>query len=148
MKKIYMIMLLTSISLWADFSRDDTTQIVTDSNTGLEWQDDAIGSTMNWQSAIDYCEDTLSLDGHDDWRLPNINELKTLIDRSKYDPVIVRAFSNFSYSDYCSSTINKSNSNDVWIVNFGNGKVKFYNKSNEYYNNSKGYYVRCVRAGE
>ena len=133
-------MLLTSISLWADFSRDDTTQIVTDSNTGLEWQDDAIGSTMTWQSAIDYCEG-LSLDGFEDWRLPNINELKTIVDRSKVNPAIVSGFDNVLSSYYWSSTTAKNYSNYARIVHFDDGYVDVSSKSNSLY-------VRCVRAGE
>jgi uncharacterized protein (TIGR02145 family) len=34
--------------------------------------------TMNWEEAADYCEN-LSVCGHDDWRLPNIDELRKLV---------------------------------------------------------------------
>jgi len=70
MKKILLITTGLSLGLMADanrFSRDDTTQIVTDTTTGLQWQDDANASslTKKWTEAIDYCE-ALTLGGHDD----------------------------------------------------------------------------------
>lgn len=43
---------------------------------GLFWSERA--GRMHWQEAADYCE-TLEDDGHDDWRLPTINELRTII---------------------------------------------------------------------
>jgi hypothetical protein len=51
-----------------------------DTETGLCWQDPPYQKERGlcWEAANDYC-DELSFDGHDDWRLPNINELRTLL---------------------------------------------------------------------
>ena len=43
----------------------------------LIWSDRS-SSNMNWQSAINYCQN-LNEGGHSDWRLPTISELKTTI---------------------------------------------------------------------
>jgi len=49
--------------------------VVIDYKNSLEWEDD-INVTLDgeWATAINLCED-LVLGGHDDWRMPNINEL-------------------------------------------------------------------------
>ena len=59
---------------------------VTDTSTMLIWQQQTAGS-MTWEAAISYCEG-LSLGGHDDWRLPNTNELQSLVDYTRYYPAI------------------------------------------------------------
>lgn len=46
-------------------------------NKGLQWSSRSFNE-MNWQSAINYCQN-LHEGGHSDWRLPNIDELRTLI---------------------------------------------------------------------
>lgn len=45
----------------------------------LMWAVQSNGENINWESAIQYC-DNLVLDGHGDWRLPSIDELEALYD--------------------------------------------------------------------
>jgi hypothetical protein len=51
---------------------------VTDTATRLMWEQNTGPSRRSWQDAIHYC-DALTLAGHDDWRLPEIWELFSLI---------------------------------------------------------------------
>ncbi len=138
MKQILLIMIGLSALLSADFTKSGN--IVTDNTTQLQWQDDAIGNTMDWQSAIGHCE-SLPLDGYSDWRLPNINELKSIIDRSKVDQAIADGFDYTSSLHYWSSTTYEGDKGYAWNVYFYGGSVRSHNKSNDFY-------VRCVRAGQ
>ena len=49
-----------------------------DPTTGLCWQDPPEETTRNWDDAMAYC-DGLDVAGHDDWHLPSINELRSLV---------------------------------------------------------------------
>jgi hypothetical protein len=49
-----------------------------DSTSNLSWEVTPSGGSETWQSAVDSCA-ALSLCGHDDWRLPTISELRSLI---------------------------------------------------------------------
>ena len=140
MKKTLLITIGLSAMLFADFTRNR--DMVTDTTTGLQWQDNTEASTVtkNWTEAIDYCEN-LTLGGYSDWRLPNINELKSIVDRSKSNPAIVDAFINVSSNYYWSSTTSVDYEGNAWVVGFNLGYVGNYLKSYSYY-------VRCVRAGQ
>jgi len=132
-------MLGLSIVLLADFIRDDSKQIVTDSTTTLQWQDDT-NITKTWTEAISYCE-ALSLGGYSDWRLPNFNELYSISDHSKRDPAIDSTFVNVLSDHYWSSTTVLGDEDYAWYINFINGGDGRYDKSNIRY-------VCCVRDGE
>ena len=140
MKQILLITIGLSISLFADFTRDDTTKIVTDNETGLQWQDNETASIMIWQDAINYCEN-LTLGDYNDWRLPNINELTSIVDDTKVNPSLSPVFKFFASYGYWSSTTRAGSSGYAWIVSFYYGYQYYYNKN---YSS----YVRCVRAGQ
>ncbi len=53
-------------------------EVVTDTKTGLMWQRKDAGTSVTHKEAVEYCE-SLKLGGYDDWRLPSIDELRTLI---------------------------------------------------------------------
>ncbi len=75
---------------------------VTDTGTGLMWQQSRAPSTYTWELALNYCENLiLNNDGqwtvgtgnasgakHSDWRLPTAKELESIVDTTRYDPTI------------------------------------------------------------
>ena len=140
MKKILLITISISMLLFADFIKNG--DIVTDTVTNLQWQDnaDAKNITKSWLGAINYCEN-LTLGGYNDWRLPNINELISIVDRSKSSPTIVGGFTNVESSNYWSSTTDDVHRFFAWDVGFSYGHVDVNNKN-------VSNYVRCVRAGQ
>jgi len=136
MKTILVIMISLSSIVYAEFTKIDN--IVKDSLSKLEWQDDAVGSLMQWEAAINYCE-ALTIDKYSDWRLPNINELNSIADRSKVNPAIVNSFENTGSYNYWSSTSYENPKNDAWFVTFNNNGGTYHTSKDS------NYYVRCVR---
>ena len=110
---------------------------VTDTLTGFMWQQASQG-TMTWESAISSCE-SLSLANYNDWRLPNRNELQSLVDYSKYNPAIDTAFfPNTMSSYYWTSTFLNNGS---WAIDLNDGNVVRYTETGSYY-------VKAVRGGK
>jgi len=62
---------------------------VTDNLTGLMWTKDAqqISGWMTWVDALIACNN-LFFAGYNDWRLPNVRELASLIDYGQYNPAL------------------------------------------------------------
>jgi PKD repeat protein/pimeloyl-ACP methyl ester carboxylesterase len=113
---------------------------VTDTSTGLIWQRETAGE-MTWEAAISYCEG-LSLGGYSDWRLPNRNDLLSLVDYTRYDPAIdTTAFPDTMSSYYWSSTTYAPYSVYAWCVYFDYGLVSHDLRSYDSY-------VRAVRSGQ
>lgn len=109
------------------------------------WTADASGLTtpafMDWATAIVNCE-ALDYAGHDDWRLPNIKELQSLVDYGVYSPAIDSSkFPNGQSDYYWSGTTYVDGSGFAWIVDFFDGSVGFGGKTGSYY-------VRPVRSSQ
>src|SRR4030095_9358518 len=107
---------------------DNGDETVTDNCTGLMWQKDTAdtspddGGAVRWCDALAYCEN-LSFGGHDDWRLPNIRELQSLVDYGRFNPAIDPVFGTLSPRDvYWSSTSIAVNPSHAWHVRFYSGE--------------------------
>lgn len=141
MKKILFLALCIASTVFGanGVHRDGAKGIVIDTRTGLVWQDDAAAATTTatWANAITICEN-LVLGGYSDWRLPNINELKSIRDMSRSSPAIEATFANTASNYYWSSTSYAADTTNAWDVDFGNGVVDWFNKTGSGY-------VRCVR---
>ena len=135
---------------------------ITDSQTGLMWEklsdDGSIhdkDNTYTWSDTFDTKIAALNgaaFAGHDDWRLPNINELQSLANYGVMLPALNNAAFNVGCSPGCtvttcsctmlnyywSSTSNEQNPSNTWNVNSAFGNISQIAKS------ASGY-VRTVR---
>ena len=152
MKKILLYLIVSSTVLLADsarFTRNTSTNIVTDRAAHFMWQDneDAVTIKKSWQGAIDYCEAS-SLGGYDDWRLPNINELNLIVEgpeirrifRFKSPRTYAPVYSYWSSTTYASSTMMKA-----WVIAFQESALvtrQFPVSKSDHR------YIRCIRATE
>jgi hypothetical protein len=119
---------------------DNNDGTVTDNVTTLMWQKQDDGTTRTWESAITYCENlNLPSGGYSDWRLPNIKELKSIVDNTTSNPAIdTGKFPATVSSMYWSATTYHFNTSSAWPVDFYDGLVGSRDKS-------LSTYVRCVR---
>lgn len=132
---------------------------ITDNVTGLMWQQDP-GEKMTWEEAVKNAKN-FELGGYDDWRLPTIKELYSLIQFNGVTgmsadssiPYIDTDYFAFKYGDvtgerfidsqYATSTIYESttmgNNTTMFGVNLADGRIKGYPIGN------KEFYVMYVR---
>jgi hypothetical protein len=83
---------------------DNGNSTVTDNRTNLIWQQGLTGYLpVAWESALSYCQG-LSLGGYSDWRLPNIKELESITDDTRWNPAIDTNYFYAINDDYWSST--------------------------------------------
>jgi len=111
-----------------------------DPKTTLEWQCES-GGEMSWNEALQYAQ-SLSLSGKDDWRIPTVLELDTLLDRKtlfdKMRPDMRKEVPFRDTLSYWSSTTFAEHTKNAWMVMFDSAYVLSYYKTNHYH-------VRCVR---
>jgi len=144
---------------------DNGDETVTDTLTGLMWlkeancmemsypdfdiDDIAQDGAVTWQHALDFVaginDGTYNLcgAGYTDWKLPNVNELKSIIDRSRYNRALPygHPFTNVSIGyAYWSSTSYVHFRTQAWFVSMYAGSVGTDFKA-------EGNYVWPVRGG-
>jgi len=128
---------------------------VTDNLTGLMWLKEANHIKTNcsgfdsddvpndgkviWQHALDFVAamnaGAYESYGYNDWHLPNIKELLSLIDWGRSDPALPSGhpFTNVQSDYYWSSTTCEHNSFRAWCVIMGNGFVNYGGKASNCY---------------
>ena len=121
------------------------TGCITDNLTGLMWDQsgDTAGETKTWAEALSDCNG-LSLGGHSDWRLPNVNELESLMHAGQEYPadwLNGQGFIGVQFSGYWSSTTYAANPTGAWYVIMGIGSVFNLSKADNCY-------VLAVRGGQ
>ena len=144
---VYSLLLLV---LWCGFVSaalvDNGDGTVSDTETGLMWQQAEAWKTK-WQTALDYCENLILPDGgYDDWRLPDRNELQSLVDYSRYGPCLDKTFfPGVLLSSYWSSTTRAIATNHAHIIRFYDGYVDYDYKS--VINSNSVRAVRSIQSG-
>jgi hypothetical protein len=134
---------------------------VTDRKTGLMWKQCMEGKTghgcgdgsaevLNWQEALQRAESS-DFAGYQDWRLPNIKELNSIVERKCYNPAInLTIFPNTPSSAknekiaFWTGTPSTSNSK-TWVVDFKDHLHRHSYSSDKTGRIYSSYYARLVR---
>lgn len=129
--------------------------MVRDDVTGLIWEVKTIGdendihfndNRYSWHDIQEEFINQLKADdfgGYNDWRLPTVKELYTLLKNGNVDQnpeIDTDYFPNSKATIYWSSTSYVNIMNRAWRVDFYTGKSQTYDKSSTYF-------VRAVRGG-
>jgi len=126
---------------------DNGDQTMTDKLTGLVWTKDAdpAGGIKTWQQSLDYIKTLNSKNylGHNDWRLPNINEMESLANKQGNLATWLNSqgFRNVRADYYWTSTTYASYTSYAWSVGMYSGIVAGHGKAD-------GSYVWPVRRGQ
>ena len=142
---------------------DNLNGTVTDNLTGLIWLKNAncAGGTVDWATALSYsnalydgCTNCFGTSGDcglsdgstaGDWRLPNVRELFSLIDFSRYNPALPSGYSTYfsgvQSNFYWTSTTRAASTSYAWLVYLYGGYVYY---GDETYDS----YVWPVRGGQ
>ena len=147
--------------VWPTPRFTDNTTTVTDNLTGLIWVKNANlmktrdpsfdgdgpaqDGAVSWQHALDYIKklNTESYLGSNDWRLPNKNELWSLVDYGRFDPAlpIGHLFTTVQLNYWSSSTTSTAAATEARYVFMSDGTVPSKSKTSPCF-------VWPVRAGQ
>lgn len=103
-----------------------------DPETNLEWE---LGRSeeVDWHEAMDYARNKGA-----SWRLPTVEELCTLLDRSKHEPALRTEVPFRESKSYWTSRTMVAESKVAWIIDFLHGCVDGRMKG-------RSYFARCIK---
>ena len=104
--------------------------VVRHERTGLEWQRCPLG--MEWNESTASCDDASGVDNEynwqdalqaadaeSGWRLPNINELRSIVELCREEPTInTEAFPGTPNERFWSASPTASDSDNAWMLRF------------------------------
>ncbi|MBQ4833962.1 DUF1566 domain-containing protein [Pseudoalteromonas sp. MMG010] len=134
----------TSLTARFTINADGT---VSDTQTGLMWQVCSYGQSydsdtntctgsaqqLTWQEALRGAQndDTAS---YDDWQVPNIKELATILEHSCTDPSINESvFFDTESQNYWSNTSGVTTTGSAWVYQFDSGLNSLHDKTSNVY---------------
>jgi len=139
MKIFIIITIVVNLLFGSRFTRES--DIITDKITGIQWQDSKHTKIIkSLKEVIKMCKE-LRLGGFDDWRVPNKEEILSVVNYSKKPDPQIDIYKKETNSYEWSIKERSYMTHFAWFVYFKYGYSDFYYK---YYSN----FIRCVRGGE
>ncbi|MFY8352590.1 DUF1566 domain-containing protein [Pseudoalteromonas sp. SSM20] len=123
----------------------NTDGTVTDNLTGIMWMRCSIGQSwdtnnqtctggveqLTWQQALKSASQ-YQYAGFNDWQLPNVKELSTIVDRQCVDAAINQTlFPATLAQNYWTSTSGVGSASQAWAVAFYSGKTNLRSKTSD-----------------
>jgi len=107
----YIVLILLTTVLGAQYLNDYAKEVTIDTTTALIWQDNNLTEIgLNWYEALEQC-DSLEIGGYSDYRVPNYNELLSIINLEN------NPFNYYAKKlGYWTSTTDASDANKSWIL--------------------------------
>ncbi len=138
--KILVLLLITLLTLNANVKRDKKREIVIDFTNKLVWQDsmDNLKMMLSQPDALEYCNELMH-GGYGDWRIPEAEDYKTIVDKKNKPNHIHRSFRYVINEGYWAAKVHWRT---MWTyadyMHFLSGTVYYDTKT-------KKKRVRCVR---
>jgi len=138
--RFLLVFLITTVLFAESFKRDNSNEVVIDTNTNLIWIDnkETARLQLSHKDAVPYCEN-LSYGNSSSWRIPTIEEFQTIVDKKNIKTHINKAFKYNVPTGYWAL---KAHIRTFW---FYADYMNFVSGTAYYDNRNKLKFIRCVR---